>query len=99
MPYLILGLALVVGLFLLGRGIAGADPKLVARILKWTFGILGAVLFGFLLVTGRFYALAEYLIPALRENRPYLVTHGPFPDAYDEKIQEIARAMRRAESI
>lgn len=65
MPYLILGLALVVGFVLLARGIAGTDPKLVVRVLKWTLGGLGAALFGFLLVTGRFYALAEYFIFAL----------------------------------
>jgi hypothetical protein len=65
MPYLILGLALVIGLALLARGIAGTDPKLVVRVLKWTLGGLGLALFGFLLVTGRFYALAEYFIFAL----------------------------------
>jgi NAD(P)-dependent dehydrogenase (short-subunit alcohol dehydrogenase family) len=37
------------------------------------------------------------LIAALRENRPYLVTHGPIPEAFEHKLEALREAVRRAE--
>ena len=53
MSYLILVIAVALGLYLLVRGIQGIDPKVLLRILKWTFGIVGIALATYLTVTGR----------------------------------------------
>jgi NAD(P)-dependent dehydrogenase (short-subunit alcohol dehydrogenase family) len=37
------------------------------------------------------------LIAALREERPYLVTHGPIPAAFDERVAAIRAAVARAD--
>lgn len=37
------------------------------------------------------------LIAALREERPYLVTHGPVPPAFEERIEAIRTAVGRAD--
>lgn len=37
------------------------------------------------------------LIPALREERAYLVTHGPVPAEFEQKIAALRDAVRRAE--
>jgi hypothetical protein len=37
------------------------------------------------------------LIPALREERPYLVTHGPIPAAFEERIAALRAAVARAD--
>ncbi|MBI2585325.1 MAG: molecular chaperone DnaJ [Rhodospirillales bacterium] len=63
-PYLILGIALLAGLLLAGRWFVSADPKTLAKVLKWLlFGVIGAVILFFLL-TGRL-AWAFYALPAL----------------------------------
>jgi len=36
------------------------------------------------------------LLPALREERRYLVTHGPVPASYDERVAQIRAAVDRA---
>ena len=36
------------------------------------------------------------LLPALREGRRYLVTHGPVPPSYDERVAQIREAIDRA---
>lgn len=56
-PYLILGLALLVGFVLIGRWFATADPAVLARVLK---GALIAVI----LVGGAFLAVTGKLVPA-----------------------------------
>jgi len=56
-PYLILGLALLVGFVLIGRWFATADPAVLARVLK---GSLIAVI----LVGGAFLAVTGKLVPA-----------------------------------
>ena len=53
MPYLILGVALFVGLLLLARGVSGADPRVLVKTLKWTAAILAVAVAGYLTVTGR----------------------------------------------
>jgi hypothetical protein len=37
------------------------------------------------------------LLAALREERPYLVTHGPIPAAFEERIVAIRTAVARAD--
>ncbi len=53
MPYLLLGLAIVVGLALIIWGVSGADPRIVRRIFKWSAIVIGGVLLVYLGVTGR----------------------------------------------
>ncbi len=53
MPYLILGIALFVGLLLVARGVSGANPKVLLKTLKWTGAILALAIAGYLTVTGR----------------------------------------------
>jgi hypothetical protein len=50
MPYFILGIAVIVGLFLIVRGLVNADPKVVVRVLKWG-GIVVVCLFVLYLAT------------------------------------------------
>lgn len=53
MPYLILAVTVVIGLYLLIRGIQGTDPRVLVRIVKWTVSILGIGIASYLTVTGR----------------------------------------------
>lgn len=53
MQYLILGLGLLIGLFLIARGIASADPRRLAQMLRWTGAGLGLAFVLFLVFTGR----------------------------------------------
>lgn len=72
MSYLILVVAVAIGLFLLIRGIQGIDPRVLLRILKWTFAILGIGIATYLTVTGRIaYAamIAAGLLPMLFRAR------------------------------
>ncbi|WP_417820674.1 DnaJ domain-containing protein [Terasakiella sp.] len=62
--YLVLGFALLLCLYLLGRWFIEANPKDVIRVLKWGIGLLLLLLIVFLLVSGRLgWALAG--LPAL----------------------------------
>jgi DnaJ domain len=51
MPYLILGIALLIGFVLLAQGVATVDPRSLARTLKWSGAALSGALVGYLLVT------------------------------------------------
>ncbi len=53
MPYLLLGLAIVIGIVLIVWGVSGADPRIVRRIFKWSAIIIGGSLLIYLGVTGR----------------------------------------------
>lgn len=53
MPYLLLGLGIVVGGFLLIKGLRGADPRKVVVVLKWTVIAIGGVGLLYLGVTGQ----------------------------------------------
>lgn len=53
MPYLVLAVLVVIGLVLLVRGVAGADPQLVRRIFKWTGLSIGLALLAYLMIMGR----------------------------------------------
>ena len=58
---LILGLFLLVGVILLIRWMTTADPRAVAKVLRWTAIIGGTVLILFLTVTGRLPAIMGLL--------------------------------------
>ena len=86
MAYLILVVALVIGLYLLGRGIQGTDPRVLARIFKWTVSILGLGIATYLTVTGRIAygaAIVAGLLPLLLRARRIAQTvrsfGGPSP--------------------
>lgn len=53
MQYLLLGLGLMIGLWLIAQGFVNADPKRLARTLRWTGIGLAAALVVFLVATGR----------------------------------------------
>ncbi len=64
LPLFILGLALLVGILLLGRWYVSADPKTLVKVLKWT-SLIGLIIVGmFLLLTGRL-AWALFTLPVL----------------------------------
>lgn len=64
MPYLVLGIALVISLFLVIRGLRGANPQAVLRILKWAGLSVGLMIFVILTLRGGLATLLA-LIPAL----------------------------------
>lgn len=75
MPYLILGLALLIGLLLAGRWLASADPKKIANALKWLGGVLLVAAIGILFVRGQLgylIALAGGLVPFIWRWRSIL---------------------------
>ncbi len=53
MPYLLLGLAIVIGVVLIIRGVSGADPRIVKQIFKWSTIVIGGASLVYLGVTGR----------------------------------------------
>jgi hypothetical protein len=53
MPYLLLGLTIVIGLVLIIWGVSGADPRIVRRTFKWSAIVIGVVMLVYLGVTGR----------------------------------------------
>ncbi|TCS61267.1 DnaJ domain-containing protein [Varunaivibrio sulfuroxidans] len=64
MPYLILGLTLALGLFLLGRWFISADPKDLFKVLKIAVALVGLTIIIVLAVSGRLlWALAA--LPAV----------------------------------
>ncbi len=68
MPYLVLGIALAIGLILIGRGVSQTNPKVVLSVLKWAAAVAGAASLLFLTVEGRggiALAVALVLGPAL----------------------------------
>jgi len=69
--YFILGLALLAGFILIGRWFVGADPKVVARALRWTLTTLGVVLVLLLIFSWRqaLIALLPMLIIVLLQSR------------------------------
>ncbi len=72
MPWLILGVSVLIALILAARWFVSADPKLLARVLKWgTFGVLTlvAVFFAF---TGRLALALPFAILLLPLARSWL---------------------------
>lgn len=62
--YLFLGIALLVAFVLIGQWFVRADPKALARNMRWAVLLLAGALIVFLAVTGRL-AWAVMLLPAL----------------------------------
>lgn len=64
MSYLILGIAVMIGLLLAGNWFVSANPKTIIKVLKWgLLGLFAAILI-FLVVAGRL-GLALWALPAL----------------------------------
>lgn len=77
MPYLILGLALLLGLLLAARWLTSADPRKVASALKWSVAVLLVAAVGILFVRGQLgylIALAGGLVPFILRWRNILQT-------------------------
>lgn len=53
LAYLILGIALVIGIILIAKGFAGADPATLAKILKWGGAVIAVVLILYFAIIGR----------------------------------------------
>jgi hypothetical protein len=72
-PYLILGIALLIGVLLAGRWFVDADPKLLAKFFKWLSLILLLGVILFLAVSGRlnwiFVALPALMMWFMRFRR------------------------------
>lgn len=64
MPFLVLGVALLVGLLLAAKWFASADPKSMVKVLKWVAVPFIAAIGIYLIVTGRI-AIALMLLPVL----------------------------------
>ena len=61
-PYLILGIAILIGFVLLSRWFVTADPKAVVKALKWSAGILGALVIFYIIVARQFSLLLWALL-------------------------------------
>jgi DnaJ domain len=72
MPYLILGVALLIGFVLLAQGITNVDPRSLARTLKWSGAALSGALVGYLLVTRQI----EWALSAVAVTLPLLLRWG-----------------------
>jgi hypothetical protein len=68
-PYVILGIAVLIGLILLARGFVNAEPKQLARTLKWTGIALGALFVVYLAATRQI----EWLLSAAAVAAPFLM--------------------------
>ena len=75
MPYVILGLALLVGLLLISKWYVNADPKALASVLKWVGGVALFGALAILLVRGQLgylLAMGGALLPMLLRWRAVL---------------------------
>jgi hypothetical protein len=64
LAYFFLGMALLAGLIVAGRWFVNADPKTLAKALKWTAGVVVVGIIVFLVATGRL-GWAIMALPAL----------------------------------
>src|SRR3546814_9544629 len=69
MPWIILAIALIVGLVLVGRWWVSAEPATLWRALRWSGAGLAAVLLVWVVVTGRWSLLWAVALPAI----PWLI--------------------------
>jgi DnaJ-domain-containing protein 1 len=69
MPYLVLGIALLLGLLLLARGFVSADPHALARTLKWSGVALGGAAVVYLAATRQI----EWLFSAIAVGLPFFM--------------------------
>jgi hypothetical protein len=86
MPYFILGICIVVGLFFIVRGLASADPRTLKKIVKWLLIILAVALVVVLtltrqwsLVSWLFFGLVPFLIRWRGLARMARSWRGPTP--------------------
>ncbi|MCH8197968.1 MAG: DnaJ domain-containing protein [Proteobacteria bacterium] len=74
MPYLVLGLAVFVGLILLGVALAKGKPATLAKAVRWLLAILGVAVLLYLLYARQFgwaWFAAVFLLPALMRRRAF----------------------------
>jgi hypothetical protein len=69
MPYVILGIAVLIGLMLLARGFVNAEPKQLAHTLKWTGIVLAGALVVYLAATRQI----EWLFSAAAVAAPFIM--------------------------
>jgi len=86
MPYLILGIALVIGLALVIRGMGGIDPKRAARLLVLVVGVVALLVMIYFAAArgvGALWVVLAFLLPAFlrwRAARQFFRNlHGPSP--------------------
>jgi hypothetical protein len=91
MPYLVLGVFLLLLLFLLGRAFVAANPATLARSLRWGLGIAAALVIGVLFATeqlGPALALTGGLLGVVLRGRAlwrqFRATAGPRPGRVSE---------------
>ena len=90
MPYFILGLAVVVGLYFVVRGLRGTNPQNLQRTIAIVVGLVAAVVLIFFAVSGRMGAFgwAVLLLPALLRWRAISQAmrnmRGPTPGKYSD---------------
>ena len=74
MPYFVLGLAVFVGLVLIGLALAKGKPATLVKVIRWLFAILGVVVLLYLFYARQFgwaWAAAVLLLPALMRRRAF----------------------------
>ena len=64
MPYLILGVAILVGLILAGRWYVSASPPSILRVFKW-IAVIGCILIGIVIVLTRQFTWAGFILLVL----------------------------------
>lgn len=67
MPYLILGLAVLIGLYFVFRGLRGTNPRNLQKVLALVVGVVAVTILGFFAVSGRmgYFGWAMLLLPLL----------------------------------
>lgn len=67
MPYLLLGLAVLVGLYFVFRGLRGTNPRNLQKVLAIVVGIVAVTILGFFAVSGRmgYFGWAMLALPLL----------------------------------
>lgn len=67
MPYLLLGLAVLIGLYFVYRGLRGTNPRNLRKTLAIVVGIVAVTILGFFAVSGRmgYFGWAMLLLPLL----------------------------------
>ena len=69
MPYVVLGVAVLIGVLLLARVFISAEPKSIVRGLKWSGAVLGIALIGGLAATRQL----EWLMSAAAVSLPFIL--------------------------
>ena len=64
MPYLILGVAILLGLVLAGRWYVNASPQSILRVFKW-IAVIGCIMIGILIILTRQFTWSAFMLLAL----------------------------------